>query len=186
MKQQQQLFKLYEQRDQVHAQQQALVNQSQAQPDSPYQNIHIEDQPHIKNTYHNQYGYLIDENQFLQQQLAQQMQHLNICIQFQEDKLNAVEKEAMQWLQGTGQNEKREVKRTENGICAESTLKSSSESDDLSTVLFLGVAALGLAAFIINEILLFLKAHPEVMGVGLLAVIAVFFLVKHINKENQA
>ncbi len=187
MKEQQALVDLYQQRNQIQAKQQALVNQPQ--PHSPYQTIHIEASPEIIRTPEQQYGSLIDENQRLQQQLSQQMQYLNVCIQAQEDKLNAVEKEAMQWLQGTSQNERREVKRTKNAISAESTFKSNPDSHadaDISTVLFLGISTLALVAFIINELMLFIKANPEVIGFGLITVFALFFVLKKFNKGQQS
>jgi hypothetical protein len=177
MKEQQQLSNLYKQRDQIRATQYALAHQSPP----PYQTIHIEDQP--ESISHHQDGAFIHKNQRLQQ-LAQKIQHLDVCIQFQEDKLNAIEKEAMQWLQGTSQNEKREVKRTENGISAESTLKSGHDHD-LGTSVFLGVATLALVAFVLNEIILFIKANPEVIAVGLVTAFFLFFGLKKFNKGQQ-
>ena len=179
MKEQQQLFDLYKQRDQIRAKQLALVNQSSP----PFQTIPIEEPPEI--IFHHQDGDFINENQRLQQQLAQKIQYLDVCIQSQEDKLNAIEKEAMQWLQGTSQNEKREVKRTENGISAESTLKSSHDHD-IGTSVFLGIATLALVAFVLNEIMLFIKANPEVIAVGLVTAFSLFFVFKKFNKGQQS
>ena len=115
-KQQQQLIHLYQQREQLNAQQQALAEPSPM----PYQTIHIDDSVVSSGSHHQD-----QERQSVDQplgQLDQQLQYLNTAIQSQQDKLTGLEKEAMHWLQGTGQNEKREVKRTQDGITAESTL----------------------------------------------------------------
>ena len=163
-KEQQQLINLYQQREQLNAQQQALAEPSP----TPYQTIHIDD-----SVASSRINY---QNQPLQP-VDQQLQYLNTAIQSQQDKLTGLEKEAMHWLQGTGQNEKREIKRTQDGITAESTLKQSSDTDTASTML-LGIAALGVAVFVLNELLDFVKANPEVISIVVLVMVAVFFIMK--------
>lgn len=122
-----------------------------------------------------------------QHQLDQPLQCLNRCIQSQEDKLSGLEKDAMHWLQGTGQNEKREVSRTQDGIIAESTLKSNEidpDDTDMTTPLLLGIATIGLAAFVLNELTTFIKANPEAIIVVLLVLLAGVFLLKK-DKKGQ-
>ena len=142
-KQQQQLIHLYQQREQLNAQQQAL-----AEPlPTPYQTLYIDD-PVVTGSHHQEQPQQSVDQQRDQPlgQLDQQLHYLNTTIQSQQDKLTALEKEAMHWLQGTGQNEKREVKRTQDGMTAESTLKQPSDTDTASMML-LGITALWCIGF---------------------------------------
>jgi hypothetical protein len=167
-KQQQQLIHCYQQRQQLNAQQKILA---EASP-TAYQTIYLNDPVVSSEINHQQLP-----RQATHQAVDQQLQSLNTLIQSQEDKLTGLEKEAMQWLQGTGQNEKREIKRTQDGITAESTLKHNSDTDMASTLL-LGIAALGLAAFVLNELLSFIKANPEAISMMVLVMVALFFIIK--------
>jgi len=109
----QQLFNLYEQRDQLQAQQQQLM-----QPETHGQNIYL-DVETTSPANNDQRFY--QENAYARQQLAQQMQTLNTNIAIQEDKLSRIETEAMRWISGTSKNERRVIRRTQDGIVAEST-----------------------------------------------------------------
>ncbi len=171
-KQQQQLIHLYQQREQLNAQQQALAEPSP----TLYQTIHIDDSVVASGSHHPDPARQ-PVDQPLVQQFDQQLHYLNTAIQSQQDKLTALEKEAMHWLQGTGQNEKREVKRTQDGMTAESTLKQPSDTDMASTML-LGIAALGVLVFVLNELLSFIRANPEIMSLVVLVMVAVFFIIK--------
>jgi hypothetical protein len=142
----------------------------------PYQTIHIDDSV-VSSGSHHQDQARQSVDQPLGQQFDQQLHYLNTAIQLQQDKLTRLEKEAMQWLQGTGQNEKREIKRTQDGITAESTLKQPRDTDTASTML-LGIAVLGVSVFVLNELLSFIKANPEVVSILVLVMVAVFFMIK--------
>jgi len=170
-KQQQQLIHLYQQREQLNVQQQALAEPSP----TPYQTLHIDDSV-VSSGSHHQDQPRQSVDQPLDQQFDQQLHYLNTAIQLQQDKLTALEKEAMHWLQGTGQNEKREIKRTQDGMTAESTLKQVNDTDTASTML-LGIAALGVLVFVLNELLSFIRANPEVISLAVVVLIAVFFLL---------
>ncbi len=178
-----QLFDLYEKRDQLQSLQKQLM---QSQPE--YQFIPIDTQQHPSPDITD--AYLAENNQ-LKQQLAQQMHWLNTRILIHEDKLSRIEAEAMQWINGTGRNERREITRTHDGIIAESTLKSANpntnsniklnKSDvtenesDVMKIVFIGLGVVLLIA-LLNAVIDFIQKNPEVMVVSVIVVIGLFFI----------